>query len=631
MGTRSALIVATSEYADPKLPDLLGPTRDASELERVLADPAIGGFDVEVAADALVHDLRRRLERFFLTSRTRDDLLLLQLSCHGLKDDAGRLYFAAADTELEHLFSTGVSDKWLQELIDESRSQRIVLLLDCCFGGAFSSAFARRAPGAEQVGIKERFEGRGRVVLSASTATQYAFEGGRLDGSPVPSVFTSAIVAGLESGAADRDEDGQISVDELYDYALERVREQDARQTPTKAGYVEGDLFLARSRRPPRIKAKPLPRDLQNAIASRDGLRRLGAVSELTRLAGEDDPGRALSATEALRQLADDDSRRVSDAAAAALSSLPNAPVGPVGTQVESDLRRPPSDPVPPADDLSRQSATQPALTVSLERRDVTGATGDAEEEPAETAAPLVAPARQSAREEAPASSVRLFAFDDAPAVALQPTPQAAFQTTGASAISHERARGWRSILAWGIVGAAFGLAIGAAGAEVSKANTGFLRGEYVPLGVAGGLAAALSIGLSRTAGARRVDDTIALILHPALGAAGLGIPLLLLFGVLNDVMGFNSGVGLAILLSILPLGSGSGTWLALRAVSNRRRMGSATAVGVLTTGMFFGALALFGDFLAVVGVAFGLGPLLALVGVERSYRSRAQSPGGFD
>jgi hypothetical protein len=252
-GRRDALIVATSEYADPKLPNLAGPTHDARELGRVLGDPAVGDFQVEVATDLLVQDLRRRLEAFLLSSGTRHDFLLLYLSCLGIKDDAGRLYFAAADTELEHLFSTGIGDTWLRQLIDESRSQRILLLLDCCFGGSFSNRTARRAPGAEQVGIKERFEGPGRVVLTASTATQYAFEGGQLDGTPEPSIFTNALVTGLTDGAADLNSDGLISVDELYDYAAEFVGAGGSRQTPTKAGYVEGDLVVARSARRPEV------------------------------------------------------------------------------------------------------------------------------------------------------------------------------------------------------------------------------------------------------------------------------------------------------------------------------------------------------------------------------------------
>ena len=66
--------------------------------------------------------------------------------------------------------------------------------------------------------------GRGRAVITASSAMEYAFEGDRLaDDQPRrPSVFTSALVEGLATGDADRDEDGWISLDELYDYVFEQ-------------------------------------------------------------------------------------------------------------------------------------------------------------------------------------------------------------------------------------------------------------------------------------------------------------------------------------------------------------------------------------------------------------------------
>ena len=155
------------------------------------------------------------------------------------------LYFAAADTQNGRLFATGISDKWLQDLIDECRSERIVLMLDCCFGGSFATSMAWRAAGSENVGIKERFDGKGsprpeRIDLHPVRTRRWIRVG-----EPQPSIFTKAIAQGLATGEADRDRDGRVSIDELYDYAVEALREQEGSQTPTKAGYVEGDLFLA--------------------------------------------------------------------------------------------------------------------------------------------------------------------------------------------------------------------------------------------------------------------------------------------------------------------------------------------------------------------------------------------------
>jgi hypothetical protein len=45
---------------------------------------------------------------------------------------------------------------------------------------------------------------------------QQAFEGNTVEGKGVRSVFTSTLVRGLETGEADLDKDGVISLDELY-------------------------------------------------------------------------------------------------------------------------------------------------------------------------------------------------------------------------------------------------------------------------------------------------------------------------------------------------------------------------------------------------------------------------------
>src|SRR4029453_16106027 len=104
---RSALVVATSEYEDARLAPLAGPAQDAEALEKVLANAEIGGFDVQLALNAQHDDLRTTLEGFF-SERGRDDLLLVHFSGHGLKDDDGQLYLAAADTRIDRLISTGL-------------------------------------------------------------------------------------------------------------------------------------------------------------------------------------------------------------------------------------------------------------------------------------------------------------------------------------------------------------------------------------------------------------------------------------------------------------------------------------------------------------------------------------------
>ena len=99
---------------------------------------------------------------------------------------------------------------------------------------------------------------------------EYAFEGDELADTRelAPSVFTSALVEGPETGEADRDQDGLVALDELYDYIYDKVRTATPNQTPGKWTFgIQGELVIARRARPVAMPAH-LPRELQVAIDS---------------------------------------------------------------------------------------------------------------------------------------------------------------------------------------------------------------------------------------------------------------------------------------------------------------------------------------------------------------------------
>jgi hypothetical protein len=326
-GARSALIVASDEYADPGLRRLRAPAADARALAAVLRDPGIGGFEVRTLLNAPAHEVSLAVEEFF-ADRRPDDLLLVHFSCHGVKDEAGELYFAASNTLLGRLGATAVAAEFVNRRMSRSRSRRVVLLLDCCYAGAFERGMTARA-GAE-IGVESQFGGRGRAVITASSAMEYAFEGDELADARelAPSVFTSALVQGLETGEADRDQDGLVALDELYDYIYDKVRAVTPNQTPGKWTFgIQGELVIARRARPVTTPA-PLPRELQEAIDSPFAAVRAAAVQELARLLSSRHAGLALAARLALERLTGDDSRTVATAATAAvgapaLSALP--------------------------------------------------------------------------------------------------------------------------------------------------------------------------------------------------------------------------------------------------------------------------------------------------------------------
>ena len=322
-GQRKALIIANDEYELDALRDLTAPAADAEALGQVLGDPRIGDFTVDVIRNSPSHIIEARIEDLFADSRP-DDLLLLHYSGHGLKSESGELFLAACNTRPTRLRASAVSADFVLHCMRDSRSRSIVLFLDCCYAGAFSQGATARAAGDINVldsFTREKSGGRGRAVITASSAMEYAFEDGRLadDQHGRPSVFTTALVEGLSSGDADQDEDGWISLAELYNYVYDKVRERNPHQTPGCRFDLEGELYLARSGRL-RINPGRVPPDLQAAIDNPDMFARLGAVGELrARLASDNLPA-AVSAYQALTELARNDIRYVAEPAAAALS-----------------------------------------------------------------------------------------------------------------------------------------------------------------------------------------------------------------------------------------------------------------------------------------------------------------------
>ncbi len=350
VGPRAALIIATSAYDDPALARLRAPAQDAVALAGVLGDPRVGGFDVTSLRDPGVQRLRVAVEEF-VTGRGTDDLVLVYLSCHGVLDRRGRLYFAASDTRKNLLAATGLEADWLTSLLDGCRARRQILVLDCCFSGAFARGGAK---GEDALGLERRLvgHGRGRVVLTASRAGEYSFEGEPLPGTAAPagSVFTTGLVEGLRTGDADTDLDGLVSVEDAYAYAAAHVGAHGAEQTPQRWLYgAEGSIWLARN--PAGIPVVPaeLPDGLGLALESPHPAVRAGAVTALGEWLLHDDPARALAARLALVRVADTDVPSVARAARAALAAAPDtwrpdgpgsdAPAEPGGEEGPDDAR----------------------------------------------------------------------------------------------------------------------------------------------------------------------------------------------------------------------------------------------------------------------------------------------------
>jgi hypothetical protein len=349
-GGRYALIVAAQRFSDPTFEALRAPATDAEALADVLRNPQIGGFEVQSLINEPCGTVSEQIEGFF-TERKSSDLLLLYISCHGVRSRSGDLHFAMTNTRFDRLRATSVASNFIREQMHDSQSRRIVVLLDCCYSGAFLRGF--RAKGGDDV-AHEPLRGSGRAVITASTATEYAFEADTLTKDEgKPSIFTRAVVDGLRSGDADLNGDGDITVEELYDYVYEAVREAVHHQTPGRWLDAEGGLVVARNPWATAAYAA-LSIDLRQSIQSDNAHRRVGAVVELHRLLSNPSPEVAEQARTGLVALAADPDRRVSERASTALA--------------KRKVTRPPVRPMPKPDAPPRPADPRPGIDKATEK-----------------------------------------------------------------------------------------------------------------------------------------------------------------------------------------------------------------------------------------------------------------------
>ncbi|KYC37042.1 hypothetical protein WA1_46230 [Scytonema hofmannii PCC 7110] len=241
-----ALLIGVSEY-EPGLNPLPAAVKDVDAMQRVLANPEMGGFaeaDITVLKNPQRQEMEEAIYELFSHGQ-KDDLLLFYFSGHGITDDSGKLYLSTRRTRKQNgslVIPSAVAAGYLHDRMNRSRSQSQVIILDCCFSGAIAQGLTVKDDGT--VNIQQQLGGKGRAILTSSSSTQYSFE---QEGSEL-SIYTRYLVEGIEKGAADRDSDGWISVDELHAYASSKVQEAAPAMTPKFFPVEEGyKILLAKS------------------------------------------------------------------------------------------------------------------------------------------------------------------------------------------------------------------------------------------------------------------------------------------------------------------------------------------------------------------------------------------------
>lgn len=215
MQTRVAVLVGCGKFISPTLPPLEGPANDVRVLSAVLSSKDVGKCArVIPLVDQTAEVVRRTLEHELRALR-RGDLLVVHFSGHGILTARGNLCIAAHDTDPSLLQVSSIPMEFMRQLVAEYRDPSCVLLIDTCYAGQYEGAFSRVRGAFDSRNVEAELAAEGMYVLASCRGSEKSREGLSKRYGCVLGIFTERVVLGLETGAADRDQDGAISFDDL--------------------------------------------------------------------------------------------------------------------------------------------------------------------------------------------------------------------------------------------------------------------------------------------------------------------------------------------------------------------------------------------------------------------------------
>ena len=118
------------------------------------------------------------------------------------------------------IYEHSISDLKLEEALRPLDADQLLLLIDACYSGQALKAEEERRGPMNTRGLAQLAYEKGMYVLTASQSDERAFESQSLKHSYLASAL---IDDGLRLGYADLNHDGQITLQEWFAYATERV------------------------------------------------------------------------------------------------------------------------------------------------------------------------------------------------------------------------------------------------------------------------------------------------------------------------------------------------------------------------------------------------------------------------
>jgi hypothetical protein len=243
-----AVLIGNGEFLEEEqeqLTCLNCPANDVKGMSELLQSPLHGSYEVTALTNKEHGEILEAIDTT-LEQATQGDLVLLYYSGHGCRYADGKLYLAAKNTRVKALRRSSVPMDYITESMSRSKADSIVLILDCCFSGAVEKSLLRGKGGAQgvQQALPAENSGSGNYILTASTAYEIAVE----KSGDKYSLLTKHIIGGIESGAADRNNDGVVSMEELRQYVQQKIKAEGSQKPDGWALRLQGgELAIAKT------------------------------------------------------------------------------------------------------------------------------------------------------------------------------------------------------------------------------------------------------------------------------------------------------------------------------------------------------------------------------------------------
>jgi uncharacterized caspase-like protein len=255
IGNYYAVVIGIGNYQDDRIPKLKYTTVDAGEIYKILTDPHYGNFpenQVKFLIDeqATYNNIKSAIGTWLKRNTRKNDTVIIFFAGHGAPEDE-KTYWVTYNANIDDLYGTALSNDEIADMLDRVEAKKMIAFLDSCY----SAATVNRTDKKRSIMLVKdpflKFKGKGRVIITSSDGKEQSVEIDKFG----HGIFTYYLLKALK-GDADKNRDGYIELDEVWDYVKYRVtdtaRKYGSTQTPMLDGSYSAGIVL--SKHPERLK-----------------------------------------------------------------------------------------------------------------------------------------------------------------------------------------------------------------------------------------------------------------------------------------------------------------------------------------------------------------------------------------